>query len=377
MVQNIQNVVKTFTVPRPVLLINTLRIRIEVSISMKDQYYFPKNKHKYIKRFSKILSTASYIPETSLSNEEIIERYKLPFKSSAILKTTGVARRHIANNNQDDSDLLCLAAQSCLERYGLKPDNLSRLIVNKYRGDNLLPMTASRLQAKLGSKTANHAFDVDGGISSFLIALDLATRYIDTGDDFILIASGGIHNRLVSKTDPRVAFLFGDASAAILLGPSTEPHVLASYFYTNHNFYELATSRGLLFLENISFEEDSSVFYDTYKMGNWKQAADFYQIATREIYRNLQEESGLSIEEMDLVLVTENNAAIRRLTLETLGVGEEKSLTLLAETGNTMSAMLPLLLDHAAKTGRLQEGTRLMLISHGEGISGGGMVYKV
>lgn len=341
------------------------------------EFCFPSNKKRTVNRYCKILATASFIPEKVINNEEIIAKYDLPFKNDVIVKATGVEKRHIAEDNQDDSDLLSAAAKQCISSYNLKAEDLTRLIVNKFKGDNLLPMTASRVLDKLGCNVANHAFDLDGGTSSFLFALDVAERFIGTGDEFVLIASGGVNNRFISKTDPRVAFLFGDASAAILMGPAEESHVLASYFYTNHEYYHLATSGGMEFLKKLRFEGDDSQFYDMYKMENWKDAEDFYQRAVKEIYRNLQEESGMGIGDIDLVLITENNAPIRDLTLETLGVSEEKSLSLLKDYGNTMSASLPLLLDKGFKSGRIQEGMKIMLISHGEGISGGGMIYKV
>ena len=81
--------------------------------------------------------------------------------------------------------------------------------------------------------------------------------------------------------------------------------------------------------------------------------------------------------DIDLVLVTENNKKIRDLTLEKLSVPEEKSLSVIHEYGNTMSAMLPILMDRAFADGRLKKGMNVMLISHGEGASGGGMIYRV
>lgn len=340
-------------------------------------FYFPKHKKRIFTKFCKIVSTASYVPDKIVTTDEIISTNKLPFKNKVIVNTIGVEKRHIANDSQDDSDLLYEAASQCLDNYQLKPESLSRIIVNKYIGDNLLPMTASRLQGKLGSSVANHSFDLDGGSSSFLVTMDLASRYIATGDEYILIASGGIHNRLISKTDPRVAFLFGDASASLLFGPAEEPHILASYFFSNHQFYHLATTNGMEFFKNVPWDGDNSIFFDTYKIDNWKIAEDFYRSATREISQNLQQESGLSIQNIDLVLVTENNAQIRALILETMGVDESKNISLLKNYGNTMSAMLPLLLDYGWKNGKIQPGMNIMLVSFGEGISGGGMIYKV
>lgn len=340
-------------------------------------FFFPKNKNNIITRFCKIVASASYTPNNVITNDEIISKYELPFKNNVILKTIGVERRYLADENQDDSDLLYEAARQCLNNYQMKPENLSRIIVNKYMGDNLLPMTASRLQSKLGSSVANHAFDLDGGTSSFLFSMDLASRYIATGDDYILLASGGIHNRLINRTDPRTAFLFGDASASILFAPADEPHILASYFFTNHQFYYLATANGMEFLKKIPWDGDNSIFFDSYKIDNWKIAEDFYRNATKEIYQNLLKESGLSIDDIDLILVTEINAPIRMLILESLGIDETKSLSLLKNYGNTMSAMLPLLIDYGLKNGKIQVGMNILLISFGEGISGGGIIYQV
>jgi 3-oxoacyl-[acyl-carrier-protein] synthase-3 len=344
-------------------------------------YFFPELKRKNIKRYCEIKSTASHLPEKIVVNEDIITQYNFPFKSSAISKSIGVESRHVAQDNEADSDILAIAAHKCLEKYGFKADDLSRLIVNKYYGDNILPMTASILQRKLGSTTAVHAFDIDGGISSFLHSVDAVSRFINTGDDYILLASGGISSKMISKTDPRVAFLFGDAAASILFGYSQEQHILASYFYSNYEYYELATAITPLTLidmrEELNFEEQMAMIYNTYRMDNWKEAEDFYRQAVLAVSQNLFLESGLGIKDIDLVLVTENNRKIWELTLEVLGIGEDKSLTLLKDHGNTMSAMLPLLLDHGFSTGKIQKGMNIMLISHGEGLSGGGLLYKV
>lgn len=348
---------------------------------MNNLFYFPGRKKKTIRRFCKILSTESFFPDRIVENEEIINSNNLPFKNDVIVKTIGVERRRVADDNLEDSDVLLKSAKGCLSNYGILPDNLSRIIVNKFLGDNLLPMTASRLQGKLGCKTAVHSFDIDGGISSFIHSVDAISTFINSGDEYILLSSGGIHSKLVSKTDPRVAFLFGDASASILFGYSEEHHILSSYFYSNYDYYNMATMSSPLSITDRTKDslqnELLSVILDTYRMENWKIAENFYREATREVSRNILEESGLGMKDIDLVLVTENNIKIWELTLETLGVNVEKSISLIREYGNTMSAMLPILIDHCFRSGRIQRGQNIMLISHGEGFSGGGLIYRV
>ena len=106
----------------------------------------------------------------------------------------------------------------------------------------------------------------------------------------------------------------------------------------------------------MTIDQQMASVYDTYKMGNWKEAEEFYKEAVYEVSKNLFLESGLKIDDVDLVLVTENNRKIWELTLDVLGVGEEKSISLIKNHGNTMSAMLPLLLDKGFSTGKIQKG---------------------
>jgi 3-oxoacyl-[acyl-carrier-protein] synthase-3 len=260
-------------------------------------------------------------------------------------------------------------------------DHLSKILVTRFLGDHVLPMTASLVQRKLGATVAMHALDVEGGTNSFIHAVDLATRYISTtaGDAPILLCSGGIHALPVSKTDPRVAFLFGDGAAALLLAPSDAPRFLACYTYANPAHFDAAGTRTLKLtpelFDRLSKQGDVSPLYDLYSMGNWKDTADFYVEAACVTADRLLAESGLRREDIDLCLVTENNARLREMTLAALGFTEAQSRSLLAETGNTMTAMLPLLLDATLRDA--PAGANIMLISHGEGASGGGLIYRV
>lgn len=352
---------------------------------MQDKsFIFPTSKKRNIKQHSSIIATASYFPDRVVTNQDIIDANQIPVTDVAIRKTLGVAQRRVAEDGVADSDLLVKAAERCLEKAGLGVDQLSKLLVTKFLGDRILPMTASMVQRKLNAQVAFHAVDIEGGINSFLHALDLATRYISTTkeqEQYILILSGGIHVAPISKTDPRLAFLFGDGAAAILLAVADDPHFLASYIYTNYEYYESAGSRMLKMDEWVSqkiYEQgEYELLYNLYRMDNWKESLDFYLQAAEVTRDNLLQESGLTMNDIDLVLVTENNKKIRDLTLEKLGVPDEKSLSVIHEYGNTMSAMLPILIDRAFADGRLKQGMNIMLISHGEGASGGGMIYRV
>lgn len=347
-----------------------------------SSFYFPLPQKLRLRSFCKISSTAAFFPQMVRTNQEIIDAGGLKVAAGAIEKVLGVRCRRVAEEGVTDSDLLAEAARICMARAGVQPERLTKLLTTKFIGDRILPMTAAMVQRKLGGNLAYHAVDIDGGISAFLHALDLAVRYFNStpSAENILIVSGGVNTVAVSKTDPRLAFLFGDGAGAVLLSSADEPHFLASYFYTNHHFYDSAGSHPLKmekWLSDDIYEKGNyGLLYNLYRMDNWKESLDFYVQAARTTRDHLLSESGLSMAQIDLVLVTENNRRLREATLEALKVPPQKSESVLEEYGNTMSAMLPILIDKAKNAGRMQPGVVVMLISHGEGASGGGMIYR-
>jgi len=330
-------------------------------------------------RRAALLATGSFLPPTVVSNQEIITRYRHGVAATAVHKVYGIERRHVAEPGMADSDLLAQAARLALERAGRRPEDLSKLIVTKFLGDRLLPMTASATQEKLGSSVAFQALDVDGGSNAFLQALEAAAAAIAMGDDLVLLTSGGIHNRIVSRQDPRLAFLYGDGAAAVLLGLAT-PELGASRIEAS---YQLSDASALDFARGFELRKkmtadlhqtDYHGVFDLYEGGDWRgiqdRVLDLVGRVTREVLANAQ----MRLEDMDLVLLSENHHRVWCAVLDHLGVPREKTVSMVEECGNTMSAMLPLLLDHSIAQGRLNRGQRVLLLSIGEGLSCGGMV---
>jgi 3-oxoacyl-[acyl-carrier-protein] synthase III len=286
----------------------------------------------------------------------------------------------VAESGLADSDLLAQAAQVALARAGRRPEDLSKLIVTKFLGDRLLPMTASFTQRKLGSSLAFQAFDVDGGSNAFLQAMETAASAIATGDDLVLVASGGIHNRIVDRQDPRLAFLYGDGAGAVLLGlasPDLGPSRIEASFQLS-NAAALDFARGFEMRKQLPTELHQTNNYgrvfDLYKGGDWRSVQDLVLDMVGKVAREVLALAQMSLADMDLVLLTENYHRLWCAVLDSLAVPRDKTLSLVGEYGNTMSAMLPLLLDHAISQGRFARGQRVLLLSIGEGLSCGGMV---
>ena len=342
-------------------------------------FIFPEIKKSIIQRHCGIIATATAFPETVVTNAEIITKYNHGVTDIAVEKTFGVKQRRVAEDGVVDTDLLSRAALACLKKAGVKPEQLSKLIINKFIGDRVLPMTASLVQKKLNCSDAIQSFDVDGGANSFLQAFDLASSSINCGDGYILIVSGGIINTLVSRTDPRFAFLYGDAAAAVLLGPTDFKHIESSYFFSNYHFADLAT--GFSHIKEMSpdifIKKEYEPLYEQYRTGNWKDAQPFILEACRTAAHKMLDASGLTMNDIDLFLITENNARLWKAIIAELGIDLKKTISVIQDHGNTMSAMIPLQMDKAYGEKRMQIGSSIMILSIGEGISFGGIIYTV
>jgi 3-oxoacyl-[acyl-carrier-protein] synthase-3 len=108
-----------------------------------NKFYFPEIKKREFDRQCRIIATGSAFPDTVVTNADIITKYNHSITDIAVQKTIGVKERRVASDGIVDSDLLCQAATVCLTNAGIRPEQLSKLIVNKFIGDKALPMTAS------------------------------------------------------------------------------------------------------------------------------------------------------------------------------------------------------------------------------------------
>ena len=328
---------------------------------------------------AQIVATATALPDTIVSNQDIIDAYGHQVAAKPIAKMVGVSERRVAPLGVVDTDLLALAARQCLDQAQMRPEQLSKLIVTKFLGDRTLPMTAALLQRRLDCGLAVQSFDVDGGIHSFLQALHAANCAIGCGDGPILVVSGGVINCLVSRTDPRLAFQFGDGAAAVLLAPADRPHILANYNFSNYDFVGLQSCPSVRHLVSEKMYDTGQYgpLFDLYQEQNFKSCKEFAQRAMGVTAEALLAEAQVKMDDVTLFLITENHPQISAAIVERLNIAPSRTLSLRETRGNTMSAMLPMLLDEAIRTGKARAGALIMLLSLGEGLSGGGMLIQL
>jgi 3-oxoacyl-[acyl-carrier-protein] synthase-3 len=345
---------------------------------METRIRFPDIRPLNIERYAQIMAIGVGLPENIITNQDIIDRYNIIATDRAVQFSLGIKERRWVDIDQKLEDLMAKAVNHCLERAGMKVGKVSRIIYTRLLGDYQVPAASVGVLRKLGADIGIPAFDISSACSGFMHAMDLAIRYIASGDEYVLVIGGGITSTGIQtwkKPNPKTVFLFGDAIVAMLIGPSEAKHFLASYIITNHKLYGNAfIPCGTALLQANVPDLDYDIFNMNVIDGNLIQqsAVEYSEV----IAEKLLSVTGLSLADIDYFVTSDQSTKIWEAQLKALGIPPEKSLSLFSKYGNTVAAMSPLNLNELIQTGRLKRGQLVMMMAHGAGASSGGMIFR-
>jgi len=338
---------------------------------------YPPSRRWTTTRHGRLLGTGVGIPEVVVTNQDIIDQFKLIASDRAVQFSIGIKeRRHIPAGKRP-SDYLCAAAKMCLDNAGVPAERIDRIVYARLVGDQAVPATSLRVLEGLGVRKGIPAMDVSVACSGFLHATALALDCIDAGDEHVLVVAGdrgGIGGDAKVLKDTRTIFLNGDGFAAALYGRSEERKFQARYFYTDSSIGEFAyIPFGTAF-----FAEGRPLAPDLFNLAMPNGPAIHQSIvdSCRIVSSRLLEQAGLSISDIDFFLTSDQTTLSWKAQLDLLGIPEDKSCSCFHKYGNTVAAMVPLNLHEAISTGKLRPGMKVLMMGHGAGASGGGFVFE-
>ncbi len=172
-----------------------------------------------------------YIPEDSLTNEELAEG--MPWLDTSpqwISEHTGIRARRVARKDQDTTDLGYLASKEAVELSGIDPSEIDLILLATNTNRQIYPAGAARIQAAFGKNEDRNlvmrragALDLQQGCASFLGGIGLAGGLLRSGAfSNILVVGADIASRMVDWTD-RDSILLGDAAAACVMSSGPPP----------------------------------------------------------------------------------------------------------------------------------------------------------
>jgi 3-oxoacyl-[acyl-carrier-protein] synthase-3 len=317
----------------------------------------------------KIDSNVYYLPENKETNEDLVLDNP-HWDMSKIAEKTGIFTRSIASVRQTAVDL-AFEAGSILLRDSVHIDEVDLLVLVTQSPDYVLPTSACILQDRLGLSKKCMAFDVNLGCSGFVYALSIVGSLIESGiGKKGLILCSDTYSKYIDKDDRTCRPLFSDGASATLLVPSDinslGPFVLGT---DGRGYDKLIVREG--------GARDPQI---TSKSRHGKlemHGADVFLFTLNTVpacIKELLEKSKLGVDDIDLFVFHQASQLVLENIIRATSLDENKVFINLKNTGNTVSASIPVALKDAETQGRLIKGDRIMLVGFGVGLSHGATI---
>jgi 3-oxoacyl-[acyl-carrier-protein] synthase-3 len=313
-----------------------------------------------------ITGLGCYVPDRVVTNDDLARI--VDTTDDWITERTGIKERRIAAEEQAMSDLALPAARAALADAGVEPSDLDLVIVATVTPDMMFPTTSALVADALGSSDAA-AYDLLAGCTGFMYAIAQAAGMISAGlANRALVVGGDVLSKILDWTDRSTLVLFGDGAGAVVL-----ERVDAGGFLG----FELGADGGGG--KHLWLPGSGSRHSDDPKSFVKMNGPEVFRFATRVMVSSASavlEETGLSVDDVDVYVPHQANVRIIEHARKKLGIDADKTVVNVDKYGNTSSGSIPLALADAAADGRLEPGARVLMTGMGAGLTWGSAVME-
>jgi len=321
-----------------------------------------------------VVSVGRYLPDRVVTNAEL-ERL-VDTSDEWIRERTGIRERRIADPEMGAADMGAEAAKTAICRAGIDPDQVDLILVTTATPDRLLPATAADLQLRIGATKAA-AMDLAAACSGFIYGLAMAEGYLASGrGEYVLLVSTEKMSAIVDWDDRSTCVLFGDGAGAVLLRRSTNGRsgMLSNFMRSDGSLADLLYRPGGGALAPMSPDILDSKDHLVKMAGRevFKSAVRSMAEASDEALQR----AGVTAGQIDLVIPHQANIRIIEATARYAGIPMDKVYVNVDRYGNMSSATIPVALDEALEEGRIEEGSLILMVAFGAGLTWASSVYR-
>lgn len=320
--------------------------------------------------FSRIAGTGSYLPEKVLTNADLAQF--VDTSDEWITARTGIRERHVAAEGETTSDLAYHASVRAMEAAGVSAQDIDLIVLGTTTPDLIFPSTACLLQHRLGANGCP-AFDVNAACSGFIYALTVADKFIRSGAArTVLVVGAETLTRMLDWSDRGTCVVFGDGAGAVVLKADSEAGILSTHLHADGGKKDLlwnpvGVSAGFK-------PEEPNAGVKVLMTGNevFKHAVK----ALDSVVEETLEANGLDRHDIDWLIPHQANLRIIEATAKRLDMPMERVIVTVDKHGNTSSGSVPLALDEAVRSGKVQRGQLLLLEAFGGGFTWGSALLR-
>jgi 3-oxoacyl-[acyl-carrier-protein] synthase III len=325
-------------------------------------------------RRAKITALGTYVPPDVITNKDLEKL--VDTNDQWIMDRTGIKERHVLAKGLGVSDICMHAANKCLAARGIAASEVECIIVGTVTPDMMFPSTACLVQDRIGAKGA-WGFDVSGGCSGFVYALQAGVKMVESGaHKKVLVIGADANTRMTDYTDRTTCVLFGDGGGAVLIEPAEEGEIGFIDFV-----HEIDGSGGvsLNLKGGGSLNPSSHETVDKKMHYIYQDGPAVYKFAVRkmaEVTAKLLERNEVTGADLGCFIPHQANKRIITATADRLGMDPERVIINIEKYGNTSAGTIPLAMETAIEDGKLKKGDLVLLAAVGAGFTVGAALLR-
>jgi len=295
---------------------------------------------------ARITGWGTAVPDKVVTNADL--EGTLDTTDAWIVERTGIRERRIGSST---TALGIEAAQQAMQGAGVVGADIDLVLLCTSTPDEAMPASASAIQQALAVRGG--AVDLNAACSGFVYGLVAADGFLRAGMTRVLLIGSETMSRIVDWEDRGTAILFGDGAGAVVLERGEGPGRVLGW--------DLGSDGSL---RHILHAEIGG----TIEMDGPEVFRRAVRIMVESAHRAL-DHAGLGVNDVALFVPHQANARIISSACTRLDIDEDRAVNILATTGNTSAASIPMALAEAADAGRLSAGDPVLLIGFGAGMS--------
>ena len=295
---------------------------------------------------ARITGWGTALPDKIVTNADL--EGSLDTTAAWIIERTGIHERRVGGTT---TGLGIEAAAQAMDMAGSTGDDIDLVLLCTSTPDETMPASASAIQQALGVRGG--AMDLNAACSGFVYGLVAADGFLRAGLRKVLLIGSETMSTIVDWGDRSTAILFGDGAGALVLERGEGPGQVLGFDLGSDG-----TLRHILHADlGGSIEMDGP---------------EVFRRAVRIMVESAQramDHAGVTSDDIALFVPHQANSRLITSAAAKLGFDEARTANILATTGNTSAASIPMALAAAAGADQLRPGDLVLVIGFGAGMS--------
>ena len=329
----------------------------------------------------RIVAINAYLPTRELDLSSLSNEYGQN-EVNTIIKTTGIERVRICENNQTSSDLCYESAKALIEAEKIDKMEIDGLVFVSQTTDYILPASSIILQDRLGLNKETVCIDIHYGCSGYIYGLFQAALWVSSGAcSNVLVLAGDTTSKMIHDKDKSLRMVFGDCGTATLVskGDSSMAVAIGS---DGSGYDKLIVPAGGFrqplsdLTKKVNFDAD----FNGRSLENiYMDGMAILHFAITHVHKNIEtalHKMNWKKEEVNLFALHQANEFMINYIRKKLKVEPDKVPVNVKNYGNTGPATIPLLLSDLYSSAK-PELQKVVLSGFGVGLSWGSIACNL